>query len=125
MPEPYSASPSSNQGIPRVPLRDFLPLSSDPLSTRGQKLPALIQNRSHTSLSELRGQQLQYQRRFSLRGSESEYGQEDGDGDGYGGDDGDRLHVENKTAFGQKGLTMTPQLRSLRLIGNSNPLHQW
>ena len=122
MPESYSTTPPPSQGIRVGPLRDFLPHADDPLSTRGQKLPALIQNRSNASLNELLGQ-LQYRRRSSLRGSLGEYIQ---DRDGYGVEGGDR---ENVMSPGQKKLSLatallnTPQMRSIRLIGNSNPRH--
>ncbi|KAI9819042.1 MAG: hypothetical protein M1832_004084 [Thelocarpon impressellum] len=80
----------------------FLPLSTDDevLSTRGHHLPGLLRASSSASIAPPR-------RPPSLRGLE-----EGADG-GKDGDDEARQTL------------MTPKMRSMRLIGNSNPRYQW
>ncbi|MCJ1350785.1 MAG: hypothetical protein MMC33_000766 [Icmadophila ericetorum] len=53
--EPSSSPPRPAPMWRSSGLRNFIPLAEEALSTRGQRLPALIQNRSSTNLDELRG----------------------------------------------------------------------
>ncbi|KAI4121224.1 MAG: hypothetical protein LQ347_006924, partial [Umbilicaria vellea] len=97
-------------------LRQFLPLSDDVVSTRGQSLPGLIRSRSTASLHDLRPPGLQ--RRASRVKRIEEDGQMDLERDGNGGRGG-----EGRSNAGAQVL-MTPQMRSMWLIGNSNPRYQ-
>ena len=117
-------------------LRGFLPLS-DPdgnaLSTRGQTLPSLIQSRSSANIQDLRSQAAQRRPQTpEMIGDEgsgiykdvAESGVENGGPSpaksiiGRG--------VRRMSGLGDGGeVLMTPQMRSMRLIGNSNPRYQW
>lgn len=98
----------------RIPnFKNFLPLSEDAvMSTRGQHLPALLQQ----SLSSRN----QAQRPPSVR-SEDAY------------TDGGRGSVpptpgypdDRRSSIGGASVLLTPQMRSQRLIGNSNPRYKW
>lgn len=98
-------------------LRQFLPLSDDVISTRGQSLPGLIHSRSTASLHDLRPPSIQ------RRGSRVKRGEEDGQMDLERDGDSGR-GVEGRSNAGAQAF-MTPQMRSMRLIGNSNPRYQW
>ncbi len=102
-------------------LRGYLPLSEELVSTRGQVLPSLIQNRSSASLKDLRGSI--GPRRFGNYSYESD---EELDVER----DGDSSIRENRTGINRRMSNVsqvlnTPQMRSMRLIGNSNPRYQW
>ncbi|KAA6416093.1 MAG: cation efflux family [Lasallia pustulata] len=90
-------------------LRQFLPLSDDVISTRGQSLPSLIRSISTASLHDLRLQGPQRRPSRVARGEE-----------------GGEMDIE-RNCDSRKGedARMTPQMRSMRLIGNSNPRYQW
>ena len=90
-------------------LRQFLPLSDDVISTRGQSLPSLIRSISTASLHDLRLQGPQRRASRVARGEEGGEMDTERDGDSRKGED----------------ARMTPQMRSMRLIGNSNPRYQW
>lgn len=120
-PESYSASPPKYGRIAR--LRGFLPLNnedSSPLSTHGQgTLTALISSRSSASLSALtrRASSLREpDEETGLLGRRSSRGEEDGE-EFAGRMSGDERRVSL--------VLNTPQMRSQRLIGNSNPRYQW
>lgn len=104
-------------------LRNFLPLSEETVTTRGQRLPSIIRERSVTSLAELRHPRSHRRRHSILSNSEDEQDVEsDGDRldrDGGGEGDGQRRMSSASLALN------TPQLRSMRLIGNNNPRYQW
>ena len=117
-------------------LRGFLPLSDEIVSTRGQKLPSLIHGRSTANLKDVRAQL--EQRRLSTYMQATEADQErgsnhEGDLGREGGDvrKGDRLPICEEAGGDKKKMSqnsdvlMTPQMRSIRLIGNSNPRYQW
>ena len=92
-------------------LRSVLPLSDDNfVSTRGQKLPGLIHSRSTRGKSQTRQK------------AEDE---SDGvnDRDSIIGNDPER-GLERRMSLGQAALN-TPQMRSMRLIGKSNPRYDW
>ncbi|MCJ1397100.1 hypothetical protein MMC11_000292 [Xylographa trunciseda] len=108
----------------------FLPLSEDLVSgsTRGQKLPALIQSRSTANLHDVRNQA---RRRPSFSRARTGYdGQDDeesrGDVESRRGslEDASKKRLQRLMSVGAEVL-MTPQMRSMRLIGNSNPRYQW
>ncbi|KAI9759432.1 MAG: hypothetical protein M4579_002346 [Chaenotheca gracillima] len=112
---------SSFGRIPRP--RGFLPLSSDDvLATRGHTLPGLIQSVSTSSFQALASGI----RRASFTAvaggpadEESDPGSRQEDVDGVGS-----RNEFGKRRVGEQAL-MTPQMRSMRLIGNSNPRYQW
>ncbi|KAF4303621.1 Cation efflux protein [Botryosphaeria dothidea] len=111
----HPASPPQYGRIPS--LKNFLPLSEDAvMSTRGQHLPSLLQQslsgRSHS------------QRPPSVR-SEDAYTD--------GGSFGPKGSVpptpsfpdDRRSSIGGASVLLTPQMRSQRLIGNSNPRYKW
>lgn len=116
-------------------LRGFLPLSEDLVSTRGQKLPSLIQTNSAANLHNVRAQLEQRQpstykpvpegdedqaRNTDENGIERGPGQEAVSS--YAAGNSDQQRGRKNTA---SDILMTPQMRSMRLIGNSNPRYQW
>ena len=91
---------------------------SSSLSTRGQNLPAIIQRRSVTNLEELRGL--------------------DNASNGFGSDGTNPSARDRRPSFNLSGISpqrknsllgadllQTPQMRSMRLIGNNNPRYKW
>ena len=113
-------------------LRGFLPLSdtNSPLSTRGQKLPSLLQSRSTTNAKDLWAQPPQ---RRSATPETNEDDESDVERDADGGYDGpspakSRLSKMDRRMSGVSDggeVLMTPQMRSMRLIGSNNPRYQW
>ena len=125
------ASPRKEPLVRLGTLRGFLPLS-DSVSTRGQNLPSLIQSRSSASLRDVRAY-LNQRKASVYDGDTDEEPDVERDGeiradprsgqsparDKYG-------RLERKTSNANASdVLMTPQMRSLRLIGNSNPRYQW
>ncbi|RFU25476.1 hypothetical protein B7463_g10858, partial [Scytalidium lignicola] len=122
--ENYSESPPKFGRIPRP--RGFLPLNEDasPMTTHGQGvLNQLISSRSSTSLyinsprraASFRGREPEDEESYfngvwSRRGSRAEV-----DENGYKRTDDRRMSA----------VLMGPQMRSQRLIGNSNPRYRW
>ena len=111
-------------------LRGFLPLNDAPVTTRGQKLPSLIQSRSSANIHDLKKR-----RQITIQG---ENDTEDNDVERHadGVDfrwDGSPPTKRKYSRGERRGSAMseisqimnTPQMRSLRLIGNSNPRYQW
>ncbi|CAF9933370.1 MAG: hypothetical protein ALECFALPRED_005575 [Alectoria fallacina] len=113
-------------------LRGFLPLSdtSKSFSTRGQKLPSLLQSRSTTNAKDLWAQTPQ---RRAATPETNEGDESDVERDADGGYDGpspakSRLSRMNRRMSGVSDggeVLMTPQMRSMRLIGSNNPRYQW
>ena len=123
----------ANSSLDRPPnyrigtLRGFLPLSSESVSVspRGQKLSSLIQSRSSASLRDVRAQL--NQRKGSVH-------PDDGDANPDTEQDGERSDQSppsqryggpERFTSNASEILMTPQMRSMRLIGNSNPRYQW
>ncbi|KAK4985777.1 hypothetical protein LTR50_005735 [Elasticomyces elasticus] len=119
-------------------LKGYIPLSQEAsLSTRGQHLPALIQSRSTGNLAELhamkqrrrtsndfltlRQAQAQGQGQTQAQGQESD-GDVEAQRDGAGGRGREREGDDRRTSL---AVLMTPQMRSQRLIGNTNPRYKW
>ncbi|ORY16102.1 cation diffusion facilitator 10 [Clohesyomyces aquaticus] len=116
-----SSSPAKS-GLHRISsLKAFLPLSADSaaISTRGQNLPALLQSRSAGQALSRRPSST---RRNSMEDSDDdlEMGRPHGLMMPWGGPDRD----DRRLSVGAQILN-TPQMRSQRLIGNSNPRYQW
>ena len=113
-------------------LRGFLPLSDadSTISTRGQTLPSLIQSRSSANIKDLRAQVAPWRSE-----TPEMVGDEDGDMErnvdrGYGGPSPAKSMfgrvARRMSGIGDGGeALMTPQMRSMRLIGNNNPRYQW
>lgn len=117
-------------------LRGFLPLSEDIVSTRGQRLPSLIHGRSTANIKDVRPQL--EQRRLSAYYQATNEDREQGsnherDIETAAGDvrKGARVAPARKGSGDKKRMSknsdmpMTPQMRSMRLIGNTNPRYQW
>ncbi len=117
-------------------LRGFLPLSEDIVSTRGQRLPSLIHGRSTANIHDVRPQLAQ--RRLSAyyettdadreQGSNHERDIERAAGDVRKGarvTSGSKGSEDKKKMSETSDILMTPQMRSMRLIGNTNPRYQW
>jgi len=117
-------------------LRGFLPLSDDIVSTRGQKLPSLIHGRSTANIKDVRPQ-FEHRRMsayHSAIGADGEQGSNhERDIESAAGDvrKGARLPPSVEASGDRKKMNdnsdirMTPQMRSMRLIGNNNPRYQW
>jgi hypothetical protein len=102
-------------------LPSFLPLNDETaVSTRGQRLPSLIQSRSSNALSMLG----RYRSRVnSLQSSgtgdeEARPAQDERQRPTLNEIDAHRMSVN-------PDILNTPQIRSMRLIGNSNPRYRW
>ncbi|KAK1822637.1 hypothetical protein LTR12_002984 [Friedmanniomyces endolithicus] len=113
-------------------LKDFLPLSSDPvLPSRNQGLPGLISSRSQTNIAALRGQRMR-RRRSSAgdddppRGSQESERPRDLEA-GRRGTFNENMEdwMHDRRMSNAASVLMTPQMRSQRLIGNSNPRYRW
>ena len=118
-------------------LKDFLPLSSQEqssISTRGQSLSGIIQSRSTSNLSALR-QNSYLRRRASSFGEDLERQQSHESSEDElpemqsrvlgGGHWGAGHSEEYKRKMSVPASLVTPQMRSQRLIGNSNPRYRW
>ena len=111
----HGSSPS-RASLSRIPsLKSFLPLSDvNTITTRGQNLPALIQSKSSTRLS---------RRPSTIRSRrESDSSNEDDLESFRGGLTMPWGEVERRMSA---AILNTPQMRSQRLIGNSNPRYKW
>ncbi len=119
-------------------LRGFLPLSDNTssVSTRGQTLPSLIQNRSSGNLKDLRAQLAPRRSRSVTPEVDSEdesllERHENGelgrswDGPSPAKSRLGRSERRMSTLSNGSSVLMTPQMRSMRLIGNSNPRYEW
>ncbi|KAF1850989.1 cation diffusion facilitator 10 [Cucurbitaria berberidis CBS 394.84] len=109
---PPSKSPSP-ASLPRlVSSKLFLPLTHEPtaLSTRGQHLPSLLYRRPSTIRSNER------------RGSDTD--DEDLESSRHGLLMQYDRDLDRRNSVGAHALN-TPQMRSQRLIGNSNPRYKW
>ncbi len=92
----------------------FIPLNEEsPLSTRGQRLPELLQHRSSTNLG-LRDRR----NSFAKSDEEARGPRDESHRSGLGEVDSRRISIGPE-------ILMTPQMRSMRLIGNSNPRYEW
>lgn len=122
-----SASPPRNPASSLGGLKGFLPLAEDAVSTRGQALSSLIQSRSSASLQDLRPHASpRRQSTFRNTDEEADGGLSKVVSAGSGARDGReaRDREERRITAGEQAL-MTPQMRSMRLIGKSNPRYQW
>lgn len=107
-------------------LRGFLPLSDSTVSTRGQTLPSLIQNRSSGNAKDLRNA-LAQRRSVTPEVESDDEGDTERDVRGLDGPSPakSRLGMTERRMSNGSQILMTPQMRSMRLIGNSNPRYQW
>ncbi|CAD0086903.1 unnamed protein product [Aureobasidium vineae] len=128
------STPSSSKRVSSSGAKSFLPLSEESaLSTRGQHLPQLIRERSTTHAPVVTGRR----RRSSLDGN---FAPGTSLEDGAAVSDNEpptpqqarfratandqNSDVSRRLSSGAVAL-MTPQMRSMRLIGNSNPRYRW
>jgi hypothetical protein len=115
-----SESPPQRSNLYRIAsLKAFLPLSEErPISTRGQNLPSLIHNMSSGPVVTRRRSSVRYERRSSEDDAES--GRSHGLTMAWGG-----ASEREDRKMSVASVLMTPQMRSQRLIGNSNPRYKW
>ncbi|EMC97162.1 hypothetical protein BAUCODRAFT_574989 [Baudoinia panamericana UAMH 10762] len=128
------AGDSVHDGSPTRPrtyristLKDFLPLAEgSPRSGRGHNLPGIVHSRSSANVAGLRSAVWSRRRRSSLgaedfprRSHESDQASHDR---GVGDSDD---HEHDRRMSNAANLLMGPQMRSQRLIGNSNPRYRW
>ena len=106
-------------------LRNFLPLSvDDSVLTWGQRYPSLIRDKSTASLPDNRVH-------LSHRKLSSYSNDTDDEPDVERGNEGCEEREEGRPRRSSRKMStgsqilMTPQMRSIRLIGNSNPRYQW
>ncbi len=106
-------------------LRNFLPLSEDVVTTRGQRLPSIIRERSTASIADFRSPRVHRRHSSFLVDSDDENDLErDGERAAKGRGGEDASEAQGKMSNGSQ-VSMTPQMRSMRLIGNNNPRYQW
>lgn len=109
----------------RIGLRSYLPLSEDVVSTRGQKLPSIIRDRSTASIRDLRTQLAQRRQSTYISDRDDEQDVEQ-DSDRQGRERmGDDTRDIQRRMSGASQVLMTPQMRSMRLIGKNNPRYEW
>ncbi|KAF2004458.1 hypothetical protein P154DRAFT_519328 [Amniculicola lignicola CBS 123094] len=116
----YGTSPLPTRApLPRVSsLKNFLPLS-ETLSTRGQNLPSLLH--SHSQTAHRRPSSIQ---NLERRGSASSDDDPESLRPGFTMPWGGGEREERRSSIAAQILN-TPQMRSQRLIGNSNPRYKW
>ncbi|KAI9880646.1 MAG: hypothetical protein M1830_001650 [Pleopsidium flavum] len=121
-----STSPPRNPTLRLGGLKGFLPISDDLVSTRGQALTSLIQSRSSASLQDLRPHASpRRQSTYRNTDEESDGGLSKVISAGSGARERDGREREDRRISAGAQALMTPQMRSMRLIGNSNPRYQW
>lgn len=112
--------------IPRP--NGFLTLSEDTaFSTRGQHLPSLIQSQSAANIHEFRKNvppNLHTRRRSSLGSSDVPHTSTESE-PAHLGHDIEAQSLLSEDDRRRMSVLMTPQMRSQRLIGNSNPRYHW
>lgn len=132
-PEGFPKVISNTQPSVRISrLKAFLPLSEEATySTRGQKLPNIIRNRSSVNVSEIQKRDSLF-RKPSVLAKKADHDLEDGS---Y--DDEEHGQIipppdfplpkpgEDRRPSSAAAVLNTPQMRSQRLIGNSNPRYEW
>lgn len=110
-------------------LSNFIPLNEETagVSTRGQRLPSLIQSRSSASLFTL-PRRPRSERRGSVHSHHSTEDEEHGlldDQEPLGKKWSHVTEIDARRMSLGPEILMTPQMRSMRLIGNSNPRYRW
>ena len=127
-----SSSPDPPSYVRLGTLGGFLPLNDiTTITTRGQKLSGLIQQRSSNNINSLK-------KRQQIRlGGESDEEDQDGERNqdevdsrskGLSPAKNSRYATSERRGSGVSDIEQvlnTPQMRSMRLIGNSNPRYQW
>lgn len=111
-------------------LQGYLPLSDNTVSTRGQRLPSIIQERNSPNVKDFRKR-----RRIKLEGEEDEEAEVESNADSLEIRPDEHL-LPNRILFAGSRKTSTvsnidqilhsPHMRSIRLIGkDNNPRYQW
>lgn len=139
--EDQPSTPSKRPHYRIGALPSFIPLSEEAaaVSTRGQRLPSLIQSRSTASLFTL-PRRPRSERRGSVHSINSDTEVDALIGEelvlGASSESASPLHRKwtghtapheidaRRMSLGPE-ILMTPQMRSMRLIGNSNPRYRW
>lgn len=113
---------SDVEASPRRPgLKAFLPLSEDlALSTHGRNLQGLMRTRTLSTTPNRRSSTFRGQSGYDYV-SDEEAGRPDWE-DGF---EDRRIPGEERRLSNAAAVLMTPQMRSQRLIGNSNPRYRW
>lgn len=132
MTTPNSQSPEQARHFRIGRPAGFLPLSEDTnFSTRGQHLPALIQSQSSGNVHDARkyaSPNLHTRRRSSF-GSSDLHRTTSSDGEHPNlsaiGHDLEAQSLLSEDERRRMSILMTPEMRSQRLIGNSNPRYHW
>ncbi|KAI9739609.1 MAG: hypothetical protein M1834_006327 [Cirrosporium novae-zelandiae] len=126
------ASPDSPSASYRPGLNTYIPLicgyddyDESVLSTRGQRLPQIIQNRSATNLMHLTHASLGRRQSIQKRASDEEEGLALSASEARSYGDRDMTNGEISRNTSTPEFLSNPQMRSMRLIGNSNPRYQW
>ena len=119
-----NGSPPKPQCL-RIGRQSFLPLSEDVVTTRGQRLPSIIRDRSTTSIRDLRAQLGQRRQSTFIKKHDDEQDVER-EGDRQSSDRGgeEPREMQRRTSNASQVL-LTPQMRSMRLIGKNNPRYEW
>ncbi|MCJ1247502.1 hypothetical protein MMC30_004716 [Trapelia coarctata] len=115
-----AASPPERKTFRIGALTGFLPLSDDLVSTRGQKLPGLIQSWSTTNLNDS-----SKSRKGSIRGHAAYEGTDDEESvhERWSGEEPNRPLARLMSVSAE--VLNSPKVRSMRLIGQNNPRYQW
>lgn len=113
-----SSPQTSNLKRVRSQLRGFIPLAEEStgLTTRGQHLPALLHNLSGSI------PHAQFRRGSTFRWDRLHDEEAQNDTDDHSDDEDHRL---TRRASHAVETLLAPQMRSQRLIGNSNPRYRW
>lgn len=122
-----STSPLRQPAFRLGSLRGFLPLNDSPAPGRHQTLANLIQNRSVSNFRDIQ------ERTASWWSGTGDGRDPDSDGDlerndGEGGEPSparSKLGRRGSTISKEEEVLYTPQMRSMRLIGQNNPRYQW
>ena len=108
-------------------LRSFIPLSEDVSRATRPHLPPLSQSRTSSSVTDLARAPYSpakpRRRASSIDASDLADDYEESDIEAQAGADGFQSATRRKSAA--PAALMTPQMRSQRLIGNSNPRYKW
>lgn len=121
--ENSNVSPARLEPFRISSLRNFLPLSEETVTTRGQRLPSIIRERSVTSLAEIR-RPTSHRRAHSIVSNSEDELDVERDGDRLGRERGGEDDAQRRMSSASLALN-TPQMRSMRLIGNNYPRYQW
>ncbi|KAL9612879.1 MAG: hypothetical protein Q9167_002563 [Letrouitia subvulpina] len=119
-----NATPDRPPNVRLGTLKSFLPLSGDAVSTRGHAPPSLIQSSSSAGLRDVFAQ-LNQRKQFSYDEAGNAEPDLERDGELREGQGHHGIAPKSRKSSTGSDTAMSPQMRSQRLIGNSNPRYQW